>query len=162
MVRAEAAAPGSALAREVAMRIHDILDSKGRDVVTTPSEGTVLDAMQVLVEHNIGAVVIVEGSSIQGILSERDVLRLGAGGPELLSSTRIREAMTRDVIVGLPDDEIHHAMGVMTENRIRHLPIMVDGALVGIVSIGDLVNASRHEAVDENRYLKDYIQGQTR
>lgn len=144
------------------MRIHDILDSKGRDVVTTSSEGTVLDAMQVLVEHNIGAVVIVEGSSIQGILSERDVLRLGAGGPELLSSTRIREAMTRDVIVGLPDDEIHHAMGVMTKNRIRHLPIMGDGALVGIVSIGDLVNACRHEAVDENRYMKDYIQGLTR
>ena len=67
--------------------------------------------------------------------------------------------MTRDVIVGMPDDEIHTAMGVMTKHRIRHLPIVEGGRLLGLVSIGDLVNACWHEAVDENQYLKDYIQG---
>jgi CBS domain-containing protein len=67
--------------------------------------------------------------------------------------------MTRDVIVGLPEDEIHEAMGVMTKNRIRHLPIVRDGKLEGIVSIGDLVNACWLEAADENQHLKDYIQG---
>jgi CBS domain-containing protein len=141
------------------MRIRDILDVKGRQVTTTSPDGTVLDAMKVLNEHNIGAVIVVEGESIQGILSERDVLRLGARGPDRLSEATVRETMTRDVIVGLLDDEVHDAMGVMTKNRIRHLPIVVDGSLVGIVSIGDLVNASWLEAADENRHLKDYIQG---
>ncbi len=141
------------------MRIQDILDSKGDHVVTTSPNGNVTDAMEVLNEHNIGAVVVVEGDSIRGILSERDVLRLGARGPELLSTTTILETMTRDVIVGLPEDEIHEAMGVMTQNRIRHLPIVSDGQLVGIVSIGDLVNACWIEAADENQHLKDYIQG---
>ena len=141
------------------MRIQDILDSKGDRVVTTSTKGTVADAMDVLNEHNIGAVVVIEGDSIRGILSERDVLRLGARGPELLSTTTIPETMTRDVIVGLPEDEVHAAMGVMTQNRIRHLPIVRDGQLVGIVSIGDLVNAAWLEAADENQHLKDYIQG---
>lgn len=141
------------------MRIRDILDVKGRRVVTTSPEGTVLDAMKVLNEHNIGAVIVVEGDSIQGILSERDVLRLGASGPERLAKATVRDTMTRDVIVGLLDDEVHDAMGVMTQNRIRHLPIVLDGNLVGIVSIGDLVNASWLQAADENRHLKDYIQG---
>ena len=141
------------------MRIQDILDSKGDRVVTTSPSGTVTEAMAVLNEHNIGAVVVVEGDAISGILSERDVLRLGARGPELLAKTTIRDAMTRDVIVGLPEDEVHAAMGVMTRNRIRHLPIVQDGRLVGIVSIGDLVNAAWIEAADENQHLKDYIQG---
>lgn len=141
------------------MRIKDILDSKGRHVVTTSPEGTVRDAMTVLNEHNIGAVVVVEGQSIRGILSERDVLRLGSRDPDLLSTASIEETMTRDVIMGLPDDEIHAAMGVMTKNRIRHLPIVSDGRLVGIVSIGDLVNACWSEAAAENRHLKDYIHG---
>ncbi|UCG75432.1 MAG: CBS domain-containing protein [Gemmatimonadota bacterium] len=141
------------------MRIRDILDQKGHDVVKTTPDGTVLEAMQVLNEHNIGAVVVVEGEAIRGILSERDVLRLGGGDPALLSSTPVGEAMTRDVIVGFPDDEIHTAMGVMTKNRIRHLPVVADGELLGIVSIGDLVNACWQEAADENRHLKDYIRG---
>ncbi len=140
------------------MRIQDILESKGGRVVTTSPSGNVTDAMNVLNEHNIGAVVVVEGDAIKGILSERDVLRLGARGPELLATTTIHDTMTRDVIVGLPEDEVHSAMGVMTQNRIRHLPIVRDGRLVGIVSIGDLVNAAWLEAADENRHLKDYIQ----
>lgn len=141
------------------MRVRDILDVKGRQVVTTSPDGTVLDAMKVLNEHNIGAVVVTEGESIRGILSERDVLRLGASGPHRLSEASVSDTMTRDVIVGLPDDAVHDAMGVMTKNRIRHLPIVLDGRLVGIVSIGDLVNASWMAAEDENRHLKDYIQG---
>ena len=140
------------------MRIQDILDAKGDRVVTMSTDGTVTDAMDVLNEHNIGAVVVVEGDSIRGILSERDVLRLGSQGPELLATTTIQETMTRDVIVGLPEDRVHAAMGVMTQNRIRHLPIVRDGRLVGIVSIGDLVNAAWRDAVNENQHLKDYIQ----
>ncbi len=141
------------------MKIREILNRKGSEVVSVSPDHTVLQAMQVLVEHNIGSVVVLHDDEIQGILTERDTLRLGATGPDQLASTAVGDAMTRDLVVGVPDDDINYAMNVMTTQRIRHLPI-VDGAqLEGIVSIGDLVNALRREAEVENRYLRDYIQG---
>lgn len=143
------------------MKIRDILQRKGQEVVTTSPDHPVLHAMRTLVEHNIGSLIVMEGSEILGILTERDVLRLGARDPTLLSSTRVGDAMTRDLVVGVAEDDIHYVMNVMTESRIRHLPIVRDGALAGIVSIGDLVNACRREAEVENRYLRDYIQGRT-
>lgn len=141
------------------MKIRDILRHKGRKVVTASPDRTVLEAMRVLVEHNIGSVVVIRDDEVVGILTERDVLRLGARDPDLLSSTRVGDAMTTEIVVGLEEDEIAYVMGVMTENRIRHLPVMGEGRLAGIVSIGDLVNACRREAEVENRYLRDYIQG---
>lgn len=141
------------------MKIHDILQRKGRDVVTARPGQSVLEAMRTLVEHNIGSVVVTEADEIVGILTERDVLRLGSRDPSLLGSTRVRAAMTTDLVIGVADDDIHYVMNVMTENRIRHLPIVEEGALIGIVSIGDLVNACRREAEVENRYMRDYIQG---
>lgn len=141
------------------MQLRDILRRKGSDVVTASPDQTVLEAMRILVAHGIGAVVVMEGDRIRGILSERDVLRLGSRDPSLLSSTPVGEAMTADLVIGVADDDMHYAMNVMTENRIRHLPIVRDGRLDGIVSIGDLVNACRSQAEFENRHLKDYIQG---
>lgn len=141
------------------MKIHDILQRKGRDVVTAGPGQSVLEAMRILVEHNIGSVVVTEADEIVGILTERDVLRLGSRDPSLLASTRVRAAMTTDLVIGVGDDDIHYVMNVMTENRIRHLPIVEEGALIGIVSIGDLVNACRREAEVENRYMRDYIRG---
>ncbi len=144
------------------MKIREILTVKGSDVVTAPPDIPVLDAMRVLVEHNIGSVVVVADDTVQGILTERDVLRLGAEEPERLSATPVREVMTTDLLVGTPDDDTHYCMDVMTENRIRHLPVMEDGRLQGIVSIGDVVNACRRDAEWENRHLKDYIRGELR
>ena len=144
------------------MKIRDILRTKGEHVVTVTSDQTVLAVMQVLVEHNIGAVVVVDEGEIKGILSERDVLRLGARDPAALATTVVGEAMTTELVVCVADDDMEYAMNVMTRNRIRHLPIVEDGSLAGIVSIGDLVNASRKVAEFENRYLRDYIQGATR
>lgn len=141
------------------MKVRDILRQKGHEVVTTTPDQSVLEAMRVLVEHNIGSVVVIRGEEILGILTERDVLRLGARDPELLGTTRVGEAMTTDIVVGVAEDEIDYVMSVMTENRIRHLPVMGEGRLAGIVSIGDLVNACRREAEVENRYLREYIRG---
>lgn len=143
------------------MKLEDILRVKGTEVIVTTPEERVLGAMRILVEHNIGAVVVVEDEEVRGILSERDILRLGARDPALLASTPVREAMTVDVVVGVPEDDIHYAMNIMTRNRIRHLPIIREGRLEGMVSIGDLVNACRREAEVENRYMRDYIQGHT-
>lgn len=140
------------------MKIRRILDTKGRDVVTAAPGDTVVDAIHVLVEHDIGAVVVVtpEGR-VEGILSERDILRLADTGPETLGERRVEEVMTTDVITGSPDDSMDQVMEVMTRNRIRHLPILEKGELRGIVSIGDVVNACRKEVETENRQLRNYI-----
>lgn len=141
------------------MRIREIISSKGAFVVTVDPDRMVLDAMKVLVEHGIGAVVVVEGEEIAGIMSERDVLRLGAASPASLETTRVGDVMTRDLIVAVPDDDLDYAMQVMTKNRIRHLPVVESGKLFGMLSIGDVVNAARRSVESENRHLRDYIQG---
>jgi CBS domain-containing protein len=141
------------------MTIRDILQAKGHDVVTVPPERTVLEAMGVLVQHRIGAVVVMVDDEIRGILTERDVLRLGATDPNTLRTRTVGETMTTELVVGVPDDDIDYVMDIMTRNRVRHLPIVTDGTLTGIVSIGDVVNACRKSVEAENRYLRDYIQG---
>lgn len=141
------------------MKIRDILTHKGTEVVTITRDATVHAAVQVLVDHNIGAVVVLEGSDIVGILSERDILRVSAEDPAYLSGRTVSDVMTREVVTGRPDDQIGHVMEQMTNHRIRHLPIMEGDALVGILSIGDVVNALRTEVEGENRLMRDYIQG---
>ncbi len=141
------------------MRIGDILRRKGREVVTVVSSDTVAHAIAVLVEHSIGGVVVVDDAQVTGILTERDILRLAASVPEQLGTLLVGEVMTRDVITAQPQDAMRGVMEVMTENRIRHLPVLDAGGLVGIVSIGDIVNACMSVAEDENVHLKHYIQG---
>ena len=144
------------------MRIREVLDQKGSEVVTVEPDRTVHEAMKVLVEHNIGAVVVTRDGTIVGILTERDVLRLGAASPESLATTRVSDAMTTDLVVGVAEDLVDYAAGIMTANRIRHLPVLEGEGLPGVVSIGDVVNAMKQEKEVENRYLRDYIQGTVR
>ena len=144
------------------MKIRDVLQRKGTGVVTVEPDRTVLEAMQTLVEHNIGAVVVTRGGKPVGILSERDVLRLGAADLPSLATTLVADAMTKDVVVGVADDPVEYAAGIMTANRVRHLPILEGERLAGVVSIGDVVNAMKREKEVENRYLRDYIQGSVR
>lgn len=141
------------------MKIRDILGKKGRVVVTIPPERTVLEATQLLVEKNIGSVVVTRQDEIVGILTERDILRLSTDRHRELDRLRVSDAMTADVITATPTDEISHVMEVMTENRIRHLPILADGGIAGILSIGDVVNALRESVQNENHHLKQYIRG---
>lgn len=141
------------------MILRDILSSKGSTVVTTGPEATVLDAARLLVKHNVGSVMVLSGSDPVGILTERDILRATASAPDRLHATPVGDVMTRDLVVGLADDELSYAMAVMTNNRVRHLPVLDGGRLAGIVSIGDLVNASLHTLEAENRWLRDYVQG---
>ena len=144
------------------MRIREVLDRKGGSVVTIEPDRTVHDAMRILVENNIGSVIVTQGGSTVGILTERDVLRLGATSPEALATTLVGEAMTRELVVAVADDLVEYAAGVMTANRIRHLPIVDGERLTGVLSIGDVVNALKQEKEVENRYLRDYIQGAVR
>lgn len=161
------------LQRTSTMRIRDILQEKGTDVVTIDAGLTIHDAIGKLNEHGIGALVVTgEEEEIAGIITERDILRMCGDHCVRLTESPVREettcpslikdAMTKDIIIGVPDDDPNYIMGVMTKNRIRHLPILDDGSLTGIISIGDLVNAHLEEKVFENRTLKDYIHGTVR
>ncbi len=151
------------------MRVRDILREKGSEVATIKASGSVHDAVGILNAHRIGALVVTaEDESVQGIVSERDVLRTAAetwedSGErvERLRDRPVVAIMTREVICAVPDDDLDYVMGIMTQNRIRHLPIVEEGRLVGIVSIGDVVRANLSQAVYENRMLKDYVSGAT-
>ena len=141
------------------MKLEEILRTKGHDVVTITDSHSVLDAVQVLVDRNIGALVVVEGQRPTGILTERDILRLTARSPGQLGSVRVGSVMTRKMITAHAQDELTTMMDVMTENKIRHLPVMERDRLLGIVSIGDLLNACRSSVEEENSHLREYIQG---
>jgi CBS domain-containing protein len=141
------------------MKIRDLLDKKGYEVVAIPPSFPLQDVMRLLVQYNIGSVVVAEDRIVEGILTERDILRLAAEDPSGMALLRAEEVMTRDVIVGLPDDSLDYVMEIMTRNRIRHLPVVDEGWMEGILSIGDVVNALRSEKEAENRHLRDYIQG---
>jgi CBS domain-containing protein len=125
------------------MKIAALLATKGARVVTIGPEDTVREAVARLARENIGALVVVaEGGGPVGIVSERDVVRVAASDEQVLTR-RVRGIMTRDVITATPDDDLLAVAHVMTERRIRHLPVVAGGRLVGIVSIGDLVKAQR-------------------
>lgn len=141
------------------MLLRDVLSSKGAKVITIDPGASVLDAARSLVHHNVGSLVVMAAGDPVGILTERDILRLAAARPDRLDTTTVGEVMTTDLVVGLTDDEVSYAMAIMTNNRVRHLPVLEGGRLAGIVSIGDLVNASLTSLEAENRWLRDYVQG---
>jgi CBS domain-containing protein len=141
------------------MLIRDVLQHKGSTVVTVGPEVMLLEAARILVDHNIGSAVVLEGGKVVGILTERDLLRRTAQDPVRLAETPVSEAMTSELEVVGPGGTVKEAMAVMTNRRIRHLPVMDQGDLVGLVSIGDLVNATINDLKDENRWLRDYVQG---
>jgi CBS domain-containing protein len=140
------------------MSVREILRSKREDVITVTPESSVHEAMRVLVRHNIGALVVFDGE-IRGILTERDLLRTGADDPLRLLHEKVEELMTREVITAEESVELREVMDIMTERRIRHLPITRAGQLCGMISIGDVVNALRKSSEAENRYLHSYIAG---
>lgn len=144
------------------MKIHNILARKGRDVHTVGPQQTVAEAIRLLVSHGIGSLVVVESGEIRGIITERDILRLADRAADTLEEIRVEQAMTRELIVAVLDDNLQHCMDVMTTNRVRHLPVVEGGSLRGIISIGDVVNELRRDAEEENRHLKSYVQGMVR
>jgi CBS domain-containing protein len=142
------------------MRISEILRAKGSEVVTIGPEATVCELLEVLADHNVGAVVVsADGRTLDGIVSERDVVRrlhrIGAG----LLDRPVAEIMTVVVHTCAPDDRAESLRATMTEHRIRHLPVVVNGRLVGIVSIGDVVKSAISELQTEREHLVQYLHG---
>ena len=142
------------------MLISDLLRQKGDQVVTIPAGATAYEAMGKLVEHRIGALVVADPEGLpQGIITERDFLRLSYERGEALRGVPVSEIMTRDLMIGIPTDSVEYAMQIMTANRVRHLPIVSGQKLAGIISIGDVVKALLSETQATVRYLQDYVSG---
>ena len=140
------------------MTLRDILKVKGAQVHAIGPEHTVLDAVGRLMEHRIGALLVLNATgSVAGIITERDVLRECQHRSAELGRIEVREVMTRDLVLCGLDDSVEHAMGLVTKNRVRHLPVMDGGRVAGMISIGDLVKSTLDEARDENQQLKEYI-----
>ncbi|WP_214407688.1 CBS domain-containing protein [Pseudonocardia lacus] len=139
------------------MRIADVLRTKGSDVATIPPEATVATLIAELATHNVGALPVVEGGQLVGIVSERDVVRrLHDGGADLLTGA-VRDIMSSSVTTCTPGDAVVDLARVMTTGRFRHLPVLEGGVLVGIVSIGDLVKARIDQLETEREQLQSYI-----
>ena len=141
------------------MRISQILGKKGSGVITVRAGATVRSLLATLDEWNIGAVVVIgDGGELEGIASERDVVRrLYANGATILDGP-ISAIMTPVLHTCSPEDEIEGLRATMTEHRIRHLPVLDDGELVGIISIGDVVKSAIDELEAEREHLVQYIQ----
>ncbi len=141
------------------MRLRDILRVKGSQVHTISPSATLQDVANILVQHNCGSLVVTDGDQLCGIITERDILRAAAASDPPLIDCLVRDHMTGKLITGSPDESLSEVMGQMTEHRIRHLPILENGRLVGIISIVDVVKAQHDQLSMENHYLKNYIQG---
>ena len=142
------------------MRIADVLRIKGVEVVTVPPDTDVRHLLTVLAEHSIGAVVVsADGAGVDGIVSERDIVRaLADRGPAVLSEP-VSTICTADVLTVDPGTQLEDLMRIMTDRRVRHLPVVTDGALRGIVSIGDVVKNRIDELETERSALANYISG---
>ncbi len=140
------------------MFVRHILEDKGAVVATVPSNVTMAHVARLLAEHGLGALVVSDdGETIAGIVSERDLARaVAARGADALSMP-VGDAMTAEVRTCAPDDTVESLMETMTTRRVRHLPVVVDGRLAGIVSIGDVVKRRLAELQSESQTLHDYL-----
>jgi CBS domain-containing protein len=140
------------------MRLKDVLAGKGRRVVTVSARSSVADAIRRMHAENVGSVMIpdAEGCPV-GIFTERDVVRLYAEGDRDFDQLPVGSRMTCSVVVGKLSMSVDEALGLMTEHRFRHLPVVENGELVGLVSIGDLVKMKLNETAEEAQALRAYI-----
>lgn len=147
------------------MTLQDILGVKGHTIYRIDAQATLAEAARTLVEHKVGSLLVFLGGDAEeerlaGIITERDILYSCAADRYPLETTPVADIMTTELFKGSPDDAVESVMGLMTEKRIRHLPVVSEGKLVGIVSIGDIVKAQHNRLAMENRFMKDYIRGE--
>jgi CBS domain-containing protein len=138
-------------------RLSEILDEKGKDVLQIEADASVFEAVRRMVEANVGSLLVTEGGDIIGIVTERDYLRRVTLEGRTDKETAVREIMSSPVIVVTPQTTIDECMALMTDRRIRHLPVVDGGEVVGIVSIGDVVKFKSKQQSFEIQYLTDYI-----
>ena len=140
------------------MRVKELLGIKGIECFSIMSDQTLLDASKQMAECRIGALLVMDKGNLAGIVTERDIVRSVANGRNC-SEVRIKEVMTTNLIVSKPGDDLDYVMAVMIQNNIRHLPIVEEKGLVGMLSMRDVVRVLVKNLTAENQYLKDLLGG---
>lgn len=139
--------------------VKHLLDAKGRDVLSIAPDASVLDAIKKMAEHGIGALLVMDGDALSGIVTERDYARKVILLGRYSDDTPVRDIMTADVKTVSSDNNVRHCMDLMTDKRVRHLPVVDEGRVGGVISIGDLVKAIIEEQQQEIEQLGHYISG---
>lgn len=141
------------------MKVKDILSKKSSEIQSTTSTTMLIEAIKSLNEHNVGALLVIDNQDLAGIITERDVLHATAQHGSKIDNLKVEDVMTKNLITCGENESIDKVMEMMTDNRIRHLPILENDKLVGIISIGDVVKAEHQKIKAEADHLKDYIHG---
>jgi CBS domain-containing protein len=139
--------------------VRQLLETKGAAVISVSPDSNVLDALKLMAAREIGAVLVVEAARLVGIMSERDYARKVILKGKSSQDTKVREIMTERVMYARPDQTVPELMALMTNKRVRHLPVLEDDHLVGVLSIGDLVKETISEQEFIIRQLENYIHG---
>jgi CBS domain-containing protein len=143
------------------MLVKDFLQGNPHQLITARESTSVHEAMALLINNKISCLPVVnDDAELIGIISEKDIFRAAHKSPSDFTKAKVADLMTSDLIVGLAEDECDYIAGVMTQNRIRHVPIVKEKRLIGLVSVGDIVKSQLTSIKIENRYLKQYIHDQ--
>ena len=140
--------------------VQHLLDSKGRNIISISAEASVLDAIKIMADKAVGSLLVMQGDALQGIVTERDYARKVIIKGRSSETTQVGEIMTAEVCTASMQDTVNNCMTVMSDRKIRHLPVVDDGAVVGMISIGDLVQAIISDQQEEIEHLEHYISGQ--
>lgn len=139
--------------------VKHLLDSKDKTIFSVGPDASVLDAIKIMAEKTIGSVLVMQGDTMLGIVTERDYARKIIVKGRSSESTPVSDIMTADVLSVTPDKSVNDCMAIMTRKKIRHLPVVDDGPVVGMISIGDLVEAIISDQKEEIEQLEQYISG---
>jgi len=139
--------------------VKHLLDSKGSDIISIAGDASVLDAIKLMADKAIGSLLVMDGDQLKGIVTERDYARKVIIKGRSSESTQVDEIMTEDVVTARTDQTVAQCMSVMSERRIRHLPVVDEGKVAGMISIGDLVQAIIADQQEEIQHLEQYISG---
>lgn len=139
--------------------VKHLLDSKGREIISIAQDASVLEAITMMADRSIGSLLVMEGAALKGIVTERDYARKVIVKGRSSKSTQVGEIMTVDVYTASPEKTVNDCMTIMTERRIRHLPVVDNDSVVGLISIGDLVQAIISDQQEEIQQLEQYISG---
>jgi len=140
--------------------IRDILNEKGNRIYSVSTEQTVYESLEKMAAHNVGAVLVMEGDKLEGIFTERDYMKKIILQDRASATTRIKDVMTTNPVCVTPTDTVENGLAIITQRRLRHLPVIDAGKVVGIVSIGDLVKKKISDLTATIKTLNDYIAGQ--
>ena len=139
--------------------VKHLLDTKGREIISIVPDASVFEAIKLMADRSIGSLLVMDGDVLRGIVTERDYARKVIIKGRASETTPVADIMTTDLVTASPDQTVNHCMTLMSGKRIRHLPVIVDDKVAGIISIGDLVQAIISDQQEEIEQLEQYISG---